>query len=503
MFEYMEMSEDSAKEISKYYRKASMYINGQLDQIFNCYMSKFSLNEAEARQLLNMLNDETSIDELIMKLKSNLTTEERKELLAMLEAPAYRSRLNRLQNLQKEIDAMMREIYKQEKEISTNNYINVAKESYYKTMFDIQQRTGYGFSFSSINSDDFNRLINSKWSGANFSERIWSNTNELAKTLKEELIISLITGRKELDVAKIIENQFNVGNYHARRIVRTESCFIAGEMQAKAYKESGIEKYRFVATLDLKTSKICRELEGKVFELSKREVGKNYQPMHPHCRSTTISIIDDRVLSNMERIARDPETGKTYKVPANMTYKEWHEKYVESNPRAMNAEKAYHRRHGDMKQYNRYIDVLGEENMPKTFAEFQDMKYNDSERWELLKDYKKSRSNNMISAFTPFEQYVEYKNRIQNEIVGITTKDGITIKSQSKHFIERVFGTNDDPKTHKPRDGVTLEEIEDTLKNGRSRKRNDSWQYIKDFCSVSINQRTGNLIQVNRIEKGR
>lgn len=120
------------------------------------------------------------------------------------------------------------------------------------------------------------------------------------------------------------------------------------------------------------------------------------------------------------------------------------------------------------------------------------MKYNDVEKWELLKDYKKSRSKNMISAFTPFEQYVEYKNRIQNEIVGITTKDGITIKSQSKHFIERVFGTNDDPKTHKPRDGVTLEEIEDTLKNGRSRKRDDSWQYIKDFCSVSINQRTRN-----------
>lgn len=396
MFEYMELSEESAKEISKYYRKASLYINGKLDQIFNRYQSKFGLSEEEARQLLNMLDDSTSIDELLIKLKSNLTTEERKELLAMIEAPSYRARLNRLQDLQKEIDVMMQEIYKQEKEISTNNYINVAKESYYKSIFDIQQRTGYGFSFSSINSDDFNRLINSKWSGANFSERIWSNTHELAKTLKEELIVSMITGRKELDVAKIIENKFNVGNSKARRIVRTESCFISGEMQAKAYEEAGIEKYRFVATLDLKTSKICRELDGKVFELSKREVGKNYHPMHPWCRSTTISIIDDEALSKLERAAVDPETGQKIKVPANMTYEEWYEKYVSSNPKAQAEEKKYKNRSTDKKQYKHYKDILGKENIPDSFEDFQELKYNDAEKWDSLKELYKDTKNGRI-----------------------------------------------------------------------------------------------------------
>lgn len=157
----------------------------------------------------------------------------------------------------------------------------------------------------------------------------------------------------------------------------------------------------------------------------------------------------------------------------------------------------------DLAQYDKYKNALGVENIPNTFEGFRQLKYNDVRKWELLKDYKNSRSNNMISIFTSFDQYVEYKNRIENEIIGLVTSDGIEIKSQSKHFIERVFGTNEDPKTHKPRDGVTLEEIADTLKNGSSRKREDSWRYIKDSCSVSINQRTGNLIQVNRIEKGR
>ena len=33
-------------------------------------------------------------------------------------------------------------------------------------------------------------------------------------------------------------------------------------------------------------------------------------------------------MARMERIARDPVTGKTYMVPASMTYSEWYEKYV-------------------------------------------------------------------------------------------------------------------------------------------------------------------------------
>ena len=340
MFEYMELSEDAAKEISKYYRNSSLYINNKLDEIFTRYQNKFDLGEEEARNLLNMLDDPTSIDDLIKKLKSNLTTEERKNLLAMLEAPAYRTRLNRLQELQKEIDKLMENVYKQEKEISTRNYINVAKESYNKSMFDVQQQT-YGFPFSTLDKSDFNRVLGSKWSGANFSERIWANTQEVAKTLKEELIVSLMTGRKESDVAKIITNRFAVGNNQARRLVRTESCFVVGEMQAQAYDDAGIEKYRFVATLDMDTSKQCRALDGKVFELSKREIGKNYPPIHPWCRSTTICNIDEEALSKIERIARDPETGETYKVPANMTYDEWYKKYAEEEPISLTKDEEY------------------------------------------------------------------------------------------------------------------------------------------------------------------
>lgn len=55
----------------------------------------------------------------------------------------------------------------------------------------------------------------------------------------------------------------------------------------------------------------------------------NYPPLHPWCRSTTIAHDDDIDYNKLERRARNPETGKVEYVPADMSYKEWYEKYVE------------------------------------------------------------------------------------------------------------------------------------------------------------------------------
>lgn len=116
--------------------------------------------------------------------------------------------------------------------------------------------------------------------------------------------------------------------YCARRIVRTESAYVANAAQAKAYGEAGIDRYRFVATLDSRTCECCGALDGKVFELAKAKPGTNYPPMHPFCRSTTIADFGDDELEGLERRAKDKD-GNTVKVPADMTYEQWRRKFVE------------------------------------------------------------------------------------------------------------------------------------------------------------------------------
>lgn len=328
MWEHMQSAEETADQVAKVYAKASLYLSREMQDIFKKYVEKHHLTEKEALQLLNTLRDRTSIEELRQRLQSSSQKQEIADLLAELEAPAYQARIQRLQELQTQIDLVMQQVYKQEQAITTAHYIQLAEEAYNRSIFDIQQRTGFGFSFSHIDQKQVDKVLKSKWSGMNYSERVWRNTRALAQEVKEALLVNLITGRTERETAEMLTKKFAGGSSKARRLIRTESCYLSNQLEMESYKECGVEKYRYLATLDLRTSEICRELDGKVFLVKDQQPGKNCPPMHPWCRSTTIAVISEKSLNGMKRRARDPVTGKTYLVPASMNYREWYAKYV-------------------------------------------------------------------------------------------------------------------------------------------------------------------------------
>lgn len=174
MYHYMEKAEDAADQIAKLYQKASGYISHQADAIFDKYQTKHRLTEAEAYRLINQLQDKASLDELLQKLRNG--EDHRKELLAKLEAPAYQARLERLKQLQNQIDQIMTEVYDQEKQKNRSHYVDLGNEAYYRGIFDLQQQAEAAFGFSYISAKQIEVAINRKWSGKNYSERIWKNT---------------------------------------------------------------------------------------------------------------------------------------------------------------------------------------------------------------------------------------------------------------------------------------------------------------------------------------
>lgn len=174
----------------------------------------------------------------------------------------------------------------------------------------------------------FHLSINSNWSGENYSGRIWNNTRRLADRVKQEMLLEFITGKRQEEAAREIAKTFQTGASNARRLIRTESNYVNGQMQLAAYEECGADMYEFVAVLDLRTSEICQSLDGKKFKVSEAKVGVNMNPMHPYCRSTTVISLEDDDLDNLQRRARDPETGKNKKVPASTNYMEWYNKNV-------------------------------------------------------------------------------------------------------------------------------------------------------------------------------
>ena len=206
----------------------------------------------------------------------------------------------------------------------------------------------------------------------------------LARELKTQMTLAYLTGKNESEIAGEIANKYATGAAYARRLVRTESAYVSGQAQAAADQEAGIESYKIIATLDLRTSNICREMDGKEFAYKDMEVGVNYPPFHPFCRTTVLSELDDQNLGELKRRSRDPETGKVKTFSGDITYQKWYESEVANNPEALFAEQVAMHRGADLQQHERYVEHLGKKRVG-SIDDFRELKYKTPGSFESLK----------------------------------------------------------------------------------------------------------------------
>lgn len=141
--------------------------------------------------------------------------------------------------------------------------------------------------------------------------------------------------------------------------------------------------------------------------------------------------------------------------------------------------------------------MIGEENMPKTVEKFQEIKYNESRRFDLLRQYKETVENKEVTNIG-FEKYEIVMKEAKNKIVGVKTSNGFVIKSISKHLVDRIIGSEQQKRL-----GVNINEVVETLKNGEIvKKTSKSVKYRYKTSEVSINPLTGNVIQCNPYFRG-
>lgn len=327
----MDKAEKQADKFDKVYQEAKTYLDKEINKIFDKFQRDYGLSQVDARQVLKNMKDKKDLNELRKVLEARPNDPNIQRLLADLDSPAYSFRIKRLERLSDDLDRMRESIYHSEKTDSDAFYGDLMKDSYYKATFDLQQQTGLAYGFSGLPESEIKHLQNFSWvgDGNTYSTDIWKNTGKLTSSIKDELLMSLMTGRDTRETAQAIAERFNVGQNDARRLVRTESAFFHNQMELLSYEEADIEKYIFVAVLDKRTSRICQEHDNQVYDRDKAVPGVNCPPMHPWCRSTTVGYDEDADYSKLKRRARNPVTGKTELVPADMTYKEWYSKYVD------------------------------------------------------------------------------------------------------------------------------------------------------------------------------
>ena len=358
----MDKAEKQADKFDKVYQEAKTYLDKEINKIFDKFQRDYGLSQVDARQVLKNMKDKKDLNELRKVLEARPNDPNIQRLLADLDSPAYSFRMKRLERLSDDLDRMRESIYNSEKTGSDAFYSDLMKDSYYKATFDLQQQTGLAYGFSGLPESEIKHLQSFSWvgDGSTYSTNIWKNTGKLTSSIKDELLMSLMTGRDTRETAQAIAERFNVGQNDARRLVRTESAFFHNQMELLSYEEADIEKYIFVAVLDKRTSRICQEHDNQVYDRDKAVPGVNCPPMHPWCRSTTVGYDEDADYSKLKRRARNPVTGKTELVPADMTYKEWYSKYVGGNIESIKHAE------GTPKTTS---DILFEERLPKAAEE--------------------------------------------------------------------------------------------------------------------------------------
>nr|DAU16366.1 MAG TPA: minor capsid protein [Caudoviricetes sp.] len=348
IYRQMDKAESKADDIDKIYDEAQRYLNRQANKVFDKFQRDYGLSEKDARRVIKDMNGKQSLSEMRKVLEARPNDPNITQLLVDLDSAAYAFRIRQFENLNKQVDKLRLAVYHAEKRQSDKFYTDFMKDSYNRATFELQQQAGLAYSFNALPEAEILRLRALKWSGDNYSGRIWNNTDELARKLKDEFLVGFMTGRSDRDVVNLISDRFDVGRNNARRLVRTESAFFHNEMEALSYEDADIEYYRFIAVLDKRTSAICRDQDNNVYKVSERKTGVNYPPLHPWCRSTTVAHFDDVELSNLERRARDPKTGKIISVPADMSYDDWYDKYVNNHTQIDHQEKDFGEIHDDL-----------------------------------------------------------------------------------------------------------------------------------------------------------
>lgn len=321
-------------QVNKLYTNALLDIDKQIAKTFENYLAGGQLSRQEALQLLSHRDTKEAREALLKQLSQATDPKLKQELINKLNAPAYAYRISRLEALKDSVYFQARMIGLKEVRMVTDRLRDVLEQSYYKQTFNIQKGVGYGFRPELLTDNRIKAMLAHDWmKGGNYSERIWGNNKEFASKVQDIIERGVLSGqsgkvmRDSLIAAAGMDNTKGA-RYVSNRLIRTEVCYFAAQGQILSYGECGIRKYQFIATLDLVTSQVCRELDLKTFPVEEAKAGKNLPPMHPHCRSTTSPYAEERDYSKLQRRARDPETGKTYLVPANMSYQEWYKKYV-------------------------------------------------------------------------------------------------------------------------------------------------------------------------------
>ena len=271
-----------------------------------------------------------SLSEYVRKGQSlNITPDD--AIIKELKNVSSRVHIERLEALKMEIKAEIDLLSKTMENNLDRHLREVYKDTYYRSAYSIQKGLDKFSNIEKLNPELIESLVYKPWTkdNTNWSKRIWGNDSKLVNTLHTNLTQNIITGKPLKDIIDIVEERFNVERNIATRLIMTESAAYHSRAKERCMKDLGCEKYEVIATLDDRTSPICRTMDSKVFDMKDYQVGVTAPPFHSNCRTVTAPYYDKIDGDTNLRASRIEDDD--YELVDVKDYQDWYDNYVEKN----------------------------------------------------------------------------------------------------------------------------------------------------------------------------
>lgn len=280
------------KKLSALYRDAFRSIEKEVNDFMMQYAKDHKLDYATVTQTLTPI-DLAEYNQKIEELYAMYRDTGSEYIKIEIERLKARSKITRLRALQDAINVELCKVTHEYQMTLEDTLIGLFSDQYTKACELM------GVMAPGIPREAIIKIIEYPYAGRMYSDNIWRNKDNLVNFINQEITVGIIRGESIQKIARRLRNEtkadtLRLAQSWAERLVRTEINYAMNQAHLKGYKDSGVvEKYEFLAAHDKRTSKLCRDLDGEMFELSKAVVGENYPPMHPNCRSTVVPVLED------------------------------------------------------------------------------------------------------------------------------------------------------------------------------------------------------------------
>lgn len=361
------------KDVVKLYEQALRNINDSINSIYVNYSKNVGLSVDELTHIISGTERASffkSIQANMQRLGFNVD---------QIYNERYIYRLSRLDALKQQIYWEIAALAPQETTITGRAYIDIIDQTYRDAIEGRRLAFSNAVtpSFATLNRTVIKGMLEERWHEGNYQTSVWGNVGVLGDrvqaiiggvfdkdqryrihdVLPQAIGGALTMGQSYQKTSRMLNDIFEVGKYNATRLVRTESNYFENQAELESMVDDGIERYEFYAVMDNRTSRICQEHDGEVVNVEDAQVGKNYPPLHPNCRSTAMPLLAGEKKYKRLRPDAWANSGEDAE-PADVLQqdtktKSVNERWKEAMAKQMNPNKAVHDFNADLNRITR------------------------------------------------------------------------------------------------------------------------------------------------------